>query len=373
MTSKIRGNTDPAWCNDPSNKYADWFPLRNSFRQASFYDPKTKQFTLIDTCFSTHHLQFDNDPDETVYFNELSGPIFGWIDTKVYDQTHDEQKSGRLVRTGAGYQRRRKDHPAVPGPRRWVRAGDASILYSTDTGGGAPTPGGGRAGGAQARSIPSWIPGQLQHVRDSFPSPVDDSVWGVAERFPRLCWSGCSAATILRRAARPSSSRYRRRATIRAAWISTATAWSGRSGRHQPSGQLRRSQVQGPEWPGKSRWQPVQGRLDALSDPRPQAEGHRYSGGFPLLQLGGPAECHRARREHAVRHRVELRLADCAESADQKWTYFRVPYPLGFYSRGMDARIDDARRMERPCALLQLRHALRLAHRRRQRAPRARS
>jgi streptogramin lyase len=25
----------------------------------------------------------------------------------------------------------------------------------------------------------------------------------------------------------------------------------------------------------------------------------------------------------------------------QKWTYFKVPYPLGFYSRGMDARIDD--------------------------------
>ncbi len=25
----------------------------------------------------------------------------------------------------------------------------------------------------------------------------------------------------------------------------------------------------------------------------------------------------------------------------KKWTYFKVPYPLGFYSRGMDARIDD--------------------------------
>jgi hypothetical protein len=32
---------------------------------------------------SAHHLQFDNDPDETVYFNELVGPMFGWIDTKV--------------------------------------------------------------------------------------------------------------------------------------------------------------------------------------------------------------------------------------------------------------------------------------------------
>ena len=25
----------------------------------------------------------------------------------------------------------------------------------------------------------------------------------------------------------------------------------------------------------------------------------------------------------------------------KEWTTFRIPYPLGFYSRGMDARIDD--------------------------------
>ena len=27
MTSKIRANADPTWCNDPKNKYATWFPL----------------------------------------------------------------------------------------------------------------------------------------------------------------------------------------------------------------------------------------------------------------------------------------------------------------------------------------------------------
>ena len=28
MTSKIRSNQDPAWCNDATNKFADWFPLQ---------------------------------------------------------------------------------------------------------------------------------------------------------------------------------------------------------------------------------------------------------------------------------------------------------------------------------------------------------
>src|SRR5437870_4816669 len=93
-TSKIRGNQEPKWCNDASlgNKSADWFPLTNSARQTSYYDPKTQKWQLIETCYSTHHLQFDTDPDETVYFNELGGPIFGWLNTKLYDKTLADTK-----------------------------------------------------------------------------------------------------------------------------------------------------------------------------------------------------------------------------------------------------------------------------------------
>src|SRR5437773_4941427 len=34
-TSKIRPNQDPAWCNDSSNNYSDWYPLRTGGRQES--------------------------------------------------------------------------------------------------------------------------------------------------------------------------------------------------------------------------------------------------------------------------------------------------------------------------------------------------
>ena len=97
-----------------------------------FYDPKTKQFTLIDTCFATHHLQFDNDADETLYFNELVGPIVGWIDTKVYDQTKDEQKAvgwcGQVVDTN-GDGKITRPWNVLPASR----GGEVSILYATDT------------------------------------------------------------------------------------------------------------------------------------------------------------------------------------------------------------------------------------------------
>src|SRR5436190_4728060 len=50
-TSKIRGREEPKWCNDASlgNKSADWFPLTNSGRQASFHDPKTQKWPVIDS------------------------------------------------------------------------------------------------------------------------------------------------------------------------------------------------------------------------------------------------------------------------------------------------------------------------------------
>src|SRR5215510_10531960 len=182
MTSKIRANQDPPWCSDPSNKYADWFPLRASGRQASFYDPKTGAFTLIDTCFATHHLQFDNDPDETLYFNELTGPVFGWIDTKVYDQTQDEQKAGGwcgqvLDTNGDGKITKPWNMPAG-------RGGD-SVTYQGDT----PSAPGGAARGAGGRGPgPAFDPKLDTMVNYAMysviPSPVDDTVWGVSERYP---------------------------------------------------------------------------------------------------------------------------------------------------------------------------------------------
>ena len=46
MTSKIR-NEQPAWCREGSNnKFAQYYPLNFSNRQASFYDPATGEFEL---------------------------------------------------------------------------------------------------------------------------------------------------------------------------------------------------------------------------------------------------------------------------------------------------------------------------------------
>ncbi|MDA1370402.1 MAG: carboxypeptidase-like regulatory domain-containing protein [Proteobacteria bacterium] len=91
MTTKVRGDILPGWCQEgSSNKYAQYYPTRGSSRQASYYDPTTDSFGLIDTCFGTHHLQFAGDEDRTLYFSG-GGDVLGWINTRLFDRTGDEQ------------------------------------------------------------------------------------------------------------------------------------------------------------------------------------------------------------------------------------------------------------------------------------------
>ena len=65
-----------------------------SGRQLAVYDPATKQTSMIDTCFATHHLLFAEDANNTLWTSSGGGGgVVGWLNTKMWDQTHDEQKS----------------------------------------------------------------------------------------------------------------------------------------------------------------------------------------------------------------------------------------------------------------------------------------
>ena len=92
ITQAIRpGPDNPDWCKSGSDHpSAKYFPIdrNNILRQLSSYDSKTGKFTLIDTCYGTHHLQFAND--DTLWLSGDSNAI-GWLDTKKFDQTSDEK------------------------------------------------------------------------------------------------------------------------------------------------------------------------------------------------------------------------------------------------------------------------------------------
>ena len=91
MTSTVRQFQNPDWCREGSdNPYAQYYSVGRTGRHASYYDPDGEKFVLVDTCYGTHHLQFGEDEDDTLWFSG-DGNVVGWLNTAVYDSTGDEQ------------------------------------------------------------------------------------------------------------------------------------------------------------------------------------------------------------------------------------------------------------------------------------------
>ena len=93
LTSRIRPAENPAYCREGSDHpSAQAFPTERSGRHLAMYDPESGEFALIDTCFSTHHLVFAEDEDNTLWTSG-GGQVIGWLNTRLYDETGDEQAS----------------------------------------------------------------------------------------------------------------------------------------------------------------------------------------------------------------------------------------------------------------------------------------
>ena len=94
LTARIRPNANPAFCKAGSNHpSAKVFPTNNSGRQVEMYDPQTQKVTMVDLCFATHHLQFDKKGILWFSSGGNAGGVVGWLDVNKFDQTHDEQAS----------------------------------------------------------------------------------------------------------------------------------------------------------------------------------------------------------------------------------------------------------------------------------------
>ena len=50
------------------------------------------ELTHISTCFATHHLMFAEDANDTLWTSG-GGPVVGWLNTSMFDETHDEARS----------------------------------------------------------------------------------------------------------------------------------------------------------------------------------------------------------------------------------------------------------------------------------------
>jgi len=313
LTSTIRPAANPPECKEgSSHQSAKLFPIANAGRHLALYDPATKKLTHISTCFGTHHLMFAEDANHTLWTSG-GGQVIGWLNTKMFDETHDEMKSQgwtALIRDANGNGKR--DAYVEPNepldPNKDQRIGGA--LYAV-----APAPDGSVWGtqlgypGAVIRLMPGSNPPETALV-EIYQPPAENPNVSMRGFSPRggdvdrngVYWSALASGHL---------ASFDRRKCKGALNGPTAT------GQHCPEG-----------------W-------TLYTEPAPQLKGASDGGSaeasyytwvdqFDTLGLG---------------RNVPINTGNASEALlalkDGKFVTLRVPYPLGFYTKWMDGRIDD--------------------------------
>jgi hypothetical protein len=319
FTAKIRPNGNPDYCkkgsDHPSAKVA---PLNESGRQLSMYDPATGKWSLINTCFSTHYLYFAKDANNTLW-TSAGGPqsgVVGWLNTKMYLETGDDVKS-----------------------QGWT-----PIILDTN--------GNGKRDEYVEANQP-LDPAKDKRVMAAFygvqPSTVDDSIWGQAMDvgFSRIDQPGYiirltpgpnPSETALAEIYLPPDEGYGSRGID---LDLNGVVWTVLSSGHMAS--FDRSKCKGP-----------------LNGPA-AASGKHCPEGWTLYQFPGPqfkSVTDPGSAEHSyyiwvdryntlgLGANVPIASTNGGESllalVDGKFVTLRVPYPMGFFTKNVDGRIDDA-------------------------------
>ena len=93
MPARFRKPEDqPAFCKEGStHPSAQMQPIPRGWREMEYYDPKTRKFTMVNTCFDNHHVTISDD--DVVYGSGSRTGNIGWVDIKVLDQTGSVEKA----------------------------------------------------------------------------------------------------------------------------------------------------------------------------------------------------------------------------------------------------------------------------------------
>ena len=303
LAATVRGMANPDVCKSghPSAKLA---PLDRSARQLAMLDPRTMKYTFIDTCFGTHHPQFGYDANDTLWVSG-SGPVAGWLDTKTFEETGDAMKSqgwapfvldingnGKLddfVAPTAPADPA-KDKRIIPGSGPYAvmpSPTDGSIWYTVGVFGGPP---------GVLRFDPKTQLSEIYYV----PAPAYGIRGGDIDK-DGVVWASLSSGQL------GSFDRRKCKAPLNG---------PNATGNHCPEG-WSFYQYPGPGFEGL-------GENSAESSYYTWVDQHNVFG------LGENIPMSTANLNDGL---VALK--------DGKMIMLRVPYPMGFYAKGFDGRIDD--------------------------------
>jgi hypothetical protein len=303
MSSRFRlPENQPGFCaTHPSAALA---PQPQSFRQIQYFDPKTREFKQVDICFDVHHVQFAKDADETLYGNGPFSGAIGWVRTRVLDQTGDVGAAQGWCRPA--YDVNQDGRIDLKVDKEITTAGIYSVI---------PHPTDGSVWGAVIGPMPGRIVrlDPKTCVGEAYEPPFDPAS-GVAAYSPRgidvdsngVIWTALAGSGHL-------ASFDRRKCKV----LSGPAAVDGQ---HCREGWTLHP-VPGP------RFKNVRGDIAA------DFQYYNFVDRYDTLGLGADVPLANGTTSDSL---LVLR-------PDGSWLVLRVPYPLGFFSRGMDGRIDDAK------------------------------
>jgi hypothetical protein len=318
ITSRVRGPDNPAFCKaGSSHSSARVFPLNNSGRHLAMYDPKTKEMKHISTCFGTHHLMFAEDANRTLWTSG-GGAVVGWLNTKLWDETGDEEKAQGwtpLIMDVNGNGRRDEylepNAPADPTKDKRIQPGQY---------------GGGPYALSPAADGSVWgtmfgFPGALFRITPGA-SPSETALTEVFE----LPWNNPAVANV---GFSPRGGDVDRNGVY---WAALASGHMASFDRRKCRGPLNGPTATGKHCPeGWTFYAEPLPQLGNVTSPG-GGEGSYYTwvDQFNTLGLGANVPINTGNQSEGL---LVLK--------DGKWVVLRVPYPMGFYTKWLDGRIDD--------------------------------
>jgi hypothetical protein len=306
FAARFRDAAGPDFCRKGStHPSAKAFPVERNNRQLTMFDPKTGQYSFVDTCFGAHHLQFGYDANDTLWTSG-GGAVVGWVNTKMLDETGDIAKSQgwtpMILDTNGNGKRDEyvePNQPADPKKDKRIVAGFYAVM----------------------------------------PSPVDGSIWGTFRSYPgavvRVIPGANPSETALTEIYNvpspgfgPRGGDIDRQGVV---WVSLASGHLGSFDRRKCKGPLNGPKATGDHCPEGWSFHKYPGPgFKGLGDNSAESSYYTWVDQHNTFGLGEDVPMSTGNLNDGL-----------IAFKDGKMIVLRVPYPLGFYAKGFDGRIDD--------------------------------
>jgi hypothetical protein len=308
LAASVRGPDNPAFCKAGSDHpSAKAFPMDRAVRHLAVFDPKTKEYKFVDTCYGTHHPQFGYDANDTLWTSG-GGPVVGWLNTKMFLATGDSAKSqgwtAMILDTNGNGKRDayvEPNQPIDPTKDKRVVAGFYAVM----------------------------------------PHPTDGSVWGTFRSNPgavvRIAPGANPPQTALTEVYNVPLPGFGPRGgdidSKGVVWVSLASGHMGAFDRRKCKAPLNGPKATGDHCPeGWSFYKYPGPGFEGIGDNSAESSYYSWVDQHNTFGLGNDVPMSTGNLNDGL---IALK--------DGQMVVLRVPYPMGFYAKGFDGRIDDPR------------------------------